>query len=194
MFRRILLVVAVVVLGATALPLSATAYDAPPYATTVSDSTPAAGAPFTVTATGIVCGTHNKLLTACPNATLTVTSSSASVGDGAIAIAGTKALSKAAVFGTGGSAEFDGTVTWSVTLAEPGTYTLRVVRDWTGELMSELTVVVGAGGGAQGSASAGLGATGFEVPGVIALAAVLVLAGVAAMWLARRRLRGGPGA
>jgi hypothetical protein len=183
MIRRIVLF-SVAALGLALVPLSATGYDAPPYATTVSDSTPAVGQPFTVTTTGIECSVH-WLLGGCSAATLTITSAPASISDDAITIAGTKSLTKAAQFDYHSSTPFAGTVVWTVTLAEPGTYTLTIVRGWQNhEFMSEVTVVVGASddGGR-------LSDTGFDARLVSGVAGASVIVGVVVVWLGRRRAR-----
>lgn len=191
MNRRIVVLV-LAALGLVVVPLPAAAYDAPPYTTTVSDSTPTAGTPFTVTSSGIVCSEHAQALTPCPQVTLTITSASASVSDDAITIAGTKSLTKAARFDY---PSWKGTVTWTVALSEPGTYTLTVVRAWRArELMSEMTVVVGASDdGGQSGDGGRLSDTGFDVLLVSGVAGGLVVAGVVAVWLARRRVVGRSG-
>jgi hypothetical protein len=184
MIRRIVLF-SVAALGLTLVPLSATGYDAPPYTTTVSDSTPTVGQPFTVATIGIGCGTHSYLFTRCRYATLTITSDPASISDDAITIAGTKSLTGAARFDDAVLTPYGGTVVWTVTLAEAGRYTLTVVRDETGEVMGTTTVVVGASddGGR-------LSDTGFDARLALGGAGALVIVGVVVVWLARRRARG----
>ncbi len=186
MIRRIILS-SVAALGLALLPLSAMGYDAPPYTTTVSDSSPGVGQPFTVTSTGIMCGVHG-MLTGCGLATLTVRSAPLSISDAAITIAGTKSLTKTARFDHAGGSAYRGTVVWTVTLAEAGTYTLTVVQSQTRTFMSELTIVVGASDdGGQPGDGWQLSGTGLDVLALSGVAGGLVVVGVVGVWLARRR-------
>jgi LPXTG-motif cell wall-anchored protein len=127
-----------------------------------------------------------------PEATLTITSSDPSVPDDAIEIAGTQSMTKAT---TAGIAEF------TVTLYAEDAYTL-VGTDASGNVVGRSTVVVGdgepgeAGGGDEAAGGGGGTNTGAILPAtgadttttLVALGGgVLVLGGVTALVLSRRR-------
>lgn len=146
-----------------ALPSVAMAYDAPGYGTTLTDSTPASGQAFTVTTDGSVAGQQM---------TLTITSNPASIGNDKIQVAGTKALAK--------TADGSGNASWNVTLTAAGTYTLRVT-DPSGALLGDEVVTVAAAPGSE------LSETGFNAMELGLGAGALILAGGAAVVVARRR-------
>lgn len=162
-----------------AAPAVATAYEADEYEVGVSTTTPTVGAAFTVTVGGPA-----------GNPTITLTISSPDVPDGAISIAGTKALTKNTT---------DGFASFSVTLSEPGTYTL-VATDADGTVLSSQQIVAvaesaaggggaqssGQNGGTRGSAS-GLAETGGDQALLVGGATLLVLGGAAAVVVARNR-------
>ena len=155
-------------LGALALvvvPSAAMAYNAEGYTTTVSDPTPASGAPFTVTTTGADAGDE---------LTLTVTSNPTSIPNSAIQVAGTVALAK--------TANADGVATWTVTLNQAGTYTLTVTDSQSGALLGDEVVTV-----AAAPAGDSLSATGFDPLPLGLGAAGLVLVGGTAVLMVRRR-------
>lgn len=162
--RRIAIASAVVAL--VACPTAALAYEAPGYAVEVTDSTPASGAPFTLTTEGAAAGDE---------LTLTVTSTPASVPNSAIRVAGAVALPK--------TAPAAGDVTWTVTLSAAGSYRLAVTDD-LGALLGDVTVTVAAAPGDPGTE---LGATGVDSLEMGLAAGGLVLVGGAALLVARRR-------
>ena len=156
-------------LGALALvvvPSAAMAYNAEGYTTTVSDPTPASGAPFTVTTTGADAGDE---------LTLTVTSNPTSIPNSAIQVAGAQALPK--------TADGAGTATWTVTLSAAGTYRLAVTNS-AGTLVGDSSVTIAAAAGDPGDS---LSATGFNALELGIGAGALILAGGAAVVVARRR-------
>jgi hypothetical protein len=164
MIRRMLLSAAAA-LALVAVPAVAMAYDAPGYASTVSDPTPTLGQALTLTTNGAPAGA---------NLTLTITSNPASISNDAIQIAGTKALAR--------TASASGTASWSVTMSAAGTYTLAVTGPG-GALLGDETVVVAAAGGVP----AALSSTGFDPLGLAAGALALMAAGAVAVLFARRR-------
>ncbi|MBD8079760.1 peptidase [Cellulosimicrobium arenosum] len=168
-----------------AAPMVASAYEADEYEVGISTTTPAPGEAFTVTVGGPVA-----------NPTITLTISSPDVPDGAISIAGTKASTKST---TNGFASF------TVTLAEPGTFSL-VATDADGTVLSSQQIVAsdaaedgaaeggvaGDGSGeegasASGSDGSGLAETGADEVLLISGAALLVLGGATALLVSRRR-------
>lgn len=148
-----------------ALPSVAMAYDAPGYGTTVTDATPASGQAFTLTTDGPNSVAGQQL-------TLTITSNPASIGNDRIQVAGTKALPK--------TATASGDASWTVTLSAAGTYTLRVT-DASGALLGDESVTVAAAPGSE------LSETGFNAVELGLGAGALILAGGAAVVVARRR-------
>lgn len=150
----------------TLVPAAAMAYDAPGYATTITDPTPAVGQAVTLTTTGTTSGASY---------TLTCTSNPSSLPNSAIEIAGTKALSKTA---TGTS------VSWAITLRQGGTFTCAVT-DASGALVGDEVMTVVAAGSTPSTGS--LASTGFDAVGLAAGAGVLMLAGLGAVLVARRR-------
>ncbi len=163
-----------------AAPAVANAYEADEYQVGISTTTPAAGETFTVTVTGPA-----------GNPTITLTISSPDVPDGAISIAGTKALTKSTT---------DGDASFAVTLSEPGAYSL-VATDADGTVLSTQQVVVVSGSAASGSgsgssqsgssarfgSSSGLAETGGDQVLLVGGAALLVAGGAAAVLVARNR-------
>ncbi|MFF2266723.1 peptidase [Cellulosimicrobium cellulans] len=163
-----------------AAPAVATAYEADEYEVGVSTTTPVIGETFTVTVGGPA-----------GNPTITLTISSPDVPDGAISIAGTKALTKNTT---------DGFASFSVTLSEPGTYSL-VATDANGTVLSSQQIVAvpasdgsggtGSGGdsadGAGDATSGGLAETGSDDVMLLGGAALLVAGGAAVVLVARSR-------
>jgi len=171
-----------------AVPVAAaSAYEADEYEVGISTTTPTVGGTFTVTVGGPA-----------GNPTITLTISSPDVPDGAISIAGTKALTKATT---------DGFASFSVTLSEPGTYSL-VATDADGTVLSSQQIVAvaeSAAGGGSGSAAGGAGSTqgsrsgsGLAETGgdqvlLVGGAALLVVGGATAVLVARNRRKAGSG-
>jgi hypothetical protein len=155
------------------VPTAAMAYEAPGYDATVSDATPALGAPIAVSMTG---GEPNEAVT------LTVTTTPASISSDDIQIAGTKALTK--------KSSASGAVTFSVTLAASGSYTLTMT-DPAGAVLSTQTLAAGtagaAGAAASGAPGAQLSRTGFDGLGLAVGGGVLLLVGAGAVVVAKRR-------
>ena len=189
MFRRAVLVAAAAALALILAPSAAmAAYNAPGFAATVSNPSPAIGQPVTVTLSG---AKANEAIT------LTVSPDSAAVGSGAIRIDGTVTTSLTK------NANASGVASFTVTLGAAGSFTLTFTNA-AGAVLSTQTLtahaVGGASGGAAGGASgvvpggaSGTGAggqlprTGFEGTGIAVGGGLLVLAGAGAMVLARRR-------
>ena len=187
MFRRAVLVAAAAALALFFAPSAAmAAYNAPGFAATVSNPSPATGQPVTVTLTG---AKANEAIT------LTVTPDSASVRSGAIQIDGTVTTSLTK------NANASGVASFTVTLASAGSFTLTFTNA-SGAVLSTQTLTAHAVGGASGAGGAsgvvaggasGAGAggqlsrTGFEGTGIAVGGGLLVLAGAGAMVLARRR-------
>lgn len=165
-----------------AAPAVASAYEADEYEVGVSTATPVVGETFTVTVGGPA-----------GNPTITLTISSPDVPDGAISIAGTKALTKNTT---------DGFASFAVTLSEPGTYSL-VATDADGTVLSSQQIVSvpasdGAGGtgsggdsadGAGDGTSGGLAETGSDDVLLLGGAVLLVAGGATAVLVARSRRR-----
>ncbi|ARU53016.1 propanediol dehydratase large subunit [Cellulosimicrobium cellulans] len=165
-----------------AAPAVASAYEADEYEVGVSTTTPAVGETFTVTVGGPA-----------GNPTITLTISSPDVPDGAISIAGTKALTKDTV---------DGFASFAVTLSEPGTFSL-VATDANGTVLSSQQIVsVPASEGADGTGSGadsadgsgdgtsgGLAETGSDDVLLLGGAVLLVAGGATAVLVARSRRR-----
>ncbi|WP_353709358.1 peptidase [Cellulosimicrobium sp. ES-005] len=161
-----------------AAPAVASAYEADEYEVGVSTATPEVGETFTVTVGGPA-----------GNPTITLTISSPDVPDGAISIAGTKALTKDTV---------DGFASFAVTLSEPGTFSL-VATDADGTVLSSQQIVSvpasdGAGGtgsadGAGDGTSGGLAETGSDDVLLLGGAVLLVAGGATAVLVARSRRR-----
>ncbi|OLT52237.1 hypothetical protein [Cellulosimicrobium sp. CUA-896] len=174
---------------------AASAYEADEYEVGISTTTPAPGESFTVTVGGPA-----------ENPTITLTVTSPDVPDGAIAIAGTKALTKGTT---------DGFASFTVTLSEPSSYAIQAT-DADGTVLSSQQVVVpsdaagtdGAAGtdddgdgdaagasGASGSSSGpGLAETGADEVLLVAGAGLLVAGGVTALAVSRRRRTASSGA
>ena len=184
MIRRSVLVSAAAA-ALVLVPTAALAYDAPGYASVVSDPTPAAGAPFTFAVEG-----GEKL--AGKTVLLTVTSDPASIPNSAIQIAGTATTSKVA--------GANGQVAFSVTLSQPGTYDAVATVDGaaisTQSLGGTKAAAAASGAAASGAAASGvathvpghdLAATGFDGAGLAAGAGALVVAGAGAVMIAKRR-------
>jgi len=164
MVRRALLTAAAAA-ALVALPAAAMAYDAPGYATTVTDPTPAIGQAFTLTTDGQTAG---------ETLTLTVTSDPASIGNDKIAVAGSRSLAK--------TADASGAASWSITLSAAGTYTLAVTNA-AGQLVGDETVTVAA----AAVAGPALSETGFDGMPLAIGAGALVALGATAVVVARRR-------
>ncbi len=174
---------------------AASAYEADEYEVGISTTTPAPGESFTVTVGGPA-----------ENPTITLTVTSPDVPDGAIAIAGTKALTKDTT---------DGFASFAVTLSEPSSYAIQAT-DADGTVLSSQQVVVpsdGAGAGSDGSGDSGadsdsdgdsagasgssggtgssdgqgLAETGANEVLLVSGAALLVAGGVTALVVSRRR-------
>ncbi|MFC8922584.1 peptidase [Cellulosimicrobium sp. NPDC057127] len=164
---------------------AATAYEADEYEVGISTTTPAPGQSFSVTVGGPA-----------ENPTITLTISSPDVPDGAIAIAGTKSLTKGTT---------DGFASFTVTLSEPASYTIQAT-DADGTVLSSQQVVVpadaagadgdgdgdaaGASGatGSSGSAGgSGLAETGADEVLLVSGAALLLAGGATALAVSRRR-------
>lgn len=167
-----------------AAPAVAQAYEADDYEVGISTTTPVAGESFTVTVAGPAA-----------NPTVTLTISSPDVPDGAISIAGTKALTKSTT---------DGFASFAVTLSQPGTYSL-VATDADGTVLSSQEIVVvsatsgegtdGAAGDAQeatGASGPGLAETGADQVLLVGGALLLVAGGATAVAVARNRRRAKP--
>jgi hypothetical protein len=169
MIRRALLVAAAAaafILG----PSAAMAYTPPGFTFTVSDATPAAGAPFTSTVTGVGPSTQ---------VTLGITSNPASISNSAIQIAGAKTFAK--------TANASGVATFTATLSAAGTYALTATSS-TGAVVGTQTVTVAGAGAAAAAAPGGqLSRTGFDAIPFAVGGGLLVLAGAGAVVVARRR-------
>ena len=161
-----------------AAPAVASAYEADEYEVGVSTATPEVGETFTVTVGGPA-----------GNPTITLTISSPDVPDGAISIAGTKALTKDTV---------DGFASFAVTLSEPGTFSL-VATDADGTVLSSQQIVsvpasdgaggTGSGGDSADGTSGGLAETGSDDVLLLGGAVLLVAGGATAVLVARSRRR-----
>ncbi|MGV8910683.1 MAG: hypothetical protein ACOH1Y_17030 [Propionicimonas sp.] len=160
------------------VPSAAMAYAPPGFSATVTDATPAAGAPFSVNMSG---GRANLAIT------LAITSKNKTISNHGITIAGTKSFTRL----TNASSE----VAFKVTLTESGVYTL-VLTNPEGVVRGTQTVTVhnaGAASGKSAGASAGtpsateLSRTGFDVMPWAAGGGLLVLVGAGAVLVARRR-------
>ncbi|WP_298462483.1 peptidase [uncultured Cellulomonas sp.] len=154
-------------------PTAAMAYDAPGFASSVSDPTPVAGTPITFAVNGNPAIAGKTVL-------LTVTSTPASLPNSAIQIAGTATATKVA--------GANGDVTFSVTLSQAGTYDAVATVD--GQAVSTQSLAVAAQGTAAAKAADadnGLAETGFDGAGLAAGAGALVLAGAGAVLVAKRR-------
>lgn len=168
MIRRIFGGVAAAILLLFVPMAAAQAYPAPAITFTASDATPTVGVPFTVTASDLGDATE---------ATLTITSD-ASIPDSAIEIAGTQALTKPVT---------DGTVSFTVTLNEPGAYTLTLTTDVGSTATQVLTAVAADAGGGGGGGLPETGTSNALTFAGIALA--LVVAGGVVLFVMRRRSR-----
>lgn len=139
-------------------------YRAPNVVATVSDPTPAPGQPFTVTV-------QYRPSTA---VSLTVTSSPASIPDSAITIAGTRSLTR--------TTDASGAVSFTVTLAQEGTYTITARDAATGAVIAtEVLAVTTTGTGGT------LSSTGADALPYVVGAGALLVVGAGALLLARRR-------
>jgi hypothetical protein len=156
------------------IPTAAFAYDAPGFASTVSDPTPAAGTAIVLTVDGDSDIANKEVL-------LTVTSTPASLPNSAIEIAGTATKVKVA--------DANGYVDFDVTLKEAGTYSAVATVDGATVSTFELPVVTAAAASATKAATAdgALAATGFDGAGLAAGAGALVVAGAGAVLIAKRR-------
>lgn len=154
-------------------PSAAMAYQAGDYSNkgSISDTTPAVGQSFTVTVTG----------PANTPVTLTITSNPSSIPDSAITIAGTKSLTK--------TTNASGTAVFTVTLSQPGTFTLVATDGVSGAVLSTQTVSVAAAAGAAGAAGT-LSSTGTNALPIALGAGALVLVGAGGVVVARRRHAG----
>ena len=178
MLRRVVLALAFAVSLILAPTVAMAAYNAPGFAATVSDPSPATGQPVTVTLSGV---RANEAVT------LRVSPDSASVGSGGIRIDGTVTTSLTKTANASGVASF------TVTLSAAGSFTLTFTNA-AGAVVSTQTLVAHAVGGASGVVAGGasggggqLSRTGFEGAGLAVGGGLLVVAGAGAMVLARRR-------
>lgn len=181
-----ILAVGATLLALVALPAAAQAYPAPPVTVGVSDTSPAVGTTVTISADNLDGAT---------SATLTVTSTPASIPDSAITIAGTQALTKPVS---------DGSVSFLFSASQDGIYNAKITTD--NGIDVPLQVITagnpqiggGTGGGsgsgsgsAGGSASTGgLANTGASVGGLAALAGGLLVVGAGGTYLVKRGARG----
>ena len=162
MVRRALLTAAAAA-ALVALPAAAVAYDAPGYATAVTDPTPTVGQAFTLSTDGNAAGEA---------LTLTVTSNPASISNDRIVVAGSRALAKVA--------DGSGAASWSLTLSAAGSYTLAVTNA-AGQLVGDEVVAVAA------APAPALSDTGFRGLPLAIGAGALVALGATAVVVARRR-------
>jgi hypothetical protein len=172
MIRRTALATAAAVAVVLA-PTAAMAYESDEFTAVVSDATPAAGTPVTVTVEGAA------------NALVSLTVASATVPDSAIQIAGSRTLSK--------STDASGVALFTVTLSQAGAYT-ATATDAAGNVIKvqDLSVVGAAGAASRTSERAAasqkaLASTGFDGAGLAAGAGALVVAGAGAVLVAKRR-------
>ncbi|GAA2726597.1 peptidase [Cellulomonas aerilata] len=155
------------------VPTAAMAYDAPGYTSSVSDATPATGAPISLAVNGDPATAGKTVL-------LTVTSTPASLPNSAIEIAGTATASKVA--------NASGDVKFSVTLSQPGTYSAVATVDGAAVSTMDLNVASAASAASAATASGkALAETGFDGAGLAAGAGALVVAGAGAVLIAKRR-------
>ena len=180
MLRRVALAVAFAVALILAPTSAMAAYNAPGFAATVSDPSPATGQPVTVVLSGAKANGE---------VTLTVSPDSASVGSGGIRIDGTATTSLTKTANASGVASF------TVTLAAAGSFTLTFTNA-AGAVLSTQTLIAHAAGGASGVVPGGasgsgaggqLSRTGFEGGGLAVGGGLLLVVGAGAMVLARRR-------
>lgn len=157
MIRRILMLVAAAALALLAPSVALADYEAPGFSSTVSDSTPAAGQCITMTVNGGEANAGEVF-------TLNVT--------------GPEAKSSTA------TANEDGVAKFQVCLSKVGEYTLTVTNS-AGQVVATQTVTVHAAGTDDNGGS--LSQTGSNFLPLAAGGALLVLLGVAAVVIARRR-------
>jgi hypothetical protein len=154
-------------------PTAAFAYDAPGFSSTVSDPTPAAGAPIVLSVDGDPAIAGKEVV-------LTVTSNPASIPSSAIQIAGTASKTKVA--------NAQGFVDFTVTLSQPGTYSAVATVDGAAVSTFDLPVAAAGSSAAKAASKDGaLAATGFDGAGLAAGAGALVVAGAGAVLIAKRR-------
>lgn len=172
MIRRAL-VVAAAAFALILAPSAAMAYNAPGFTSSVSDPTPALGAPVTVVISGVKA--HEEV-------TLTISSTPASISNDAIQIAGIKSRTK--------TARASGVVSFTVTLTAAGSYALSATNA-AGAVISTQTLTAGAAAAAPAAPAAfkgsQLSSTGFGGAGLAVGGGVLVLLGAGAVLVARRR-------
>lgn len=171
-------VVTAAIAGALALaPTAAFGYGAADYSNlgTASTTTPVVGQPVTITVQGPPGA----------NVILTFTTNPASIPDSRIQIAGTRSLTK--------TADGAGSIVFTATLLEAGTYTGVVTDAVSGEVLSTQTFVVRAAPGATPTpAAAGgqLSATGSNALPIALGAGALVLLGAGGVVYANKRRQG----
>lgn len=169
MIRRAL-VVAAAAFALILAPSAAMAYNAPGFTSSVSDPTPALGAPVTVVISGVKA--HEEV-------TLTISSTPASISNDAIQIAGIKSRTK--------TASASGVVSFTVTLTAAGSYALSATNA-AGAVISTQTLTAGAAAAAAAAFTGSqLSSTGFGGTGLAVGGGVLVLLGAGAVVVARRR-------
>lgn len=169
MIRRAL-VVAAAAFALILAPSAAMAYNAPGFTSSVSDPTPALGAPVTVVISGVKA--HEEV-------TLTISSTPASISNDAIQIAGIKSRTK--------TANASGVVSFTVTLTAAGSYALSATNA-AGAVISTQTLTAGAAAAAPAAFTGSqLSSTGFGGAGLAVGGGVLVLLGAGAVLVARRR-------
>lgn len=180
-----ILAVGATLLALVALPAAAQAYPAPPVTVGVSDTSPAVGTTVTISADNLDGAT---------SATLTVTSTPASIPDSAITIAGTQALTKPVS---------DGSVSFLFSASQDGIYNAKVTTDNGIDVPLQVITVgdpqIGGTGSGSGSGSGstggsastgGLANTGASVGGLAALAGGLLVVGAGGTYLVKRGARG----
>lgn len=165
MIRRFLIMFAATVGLLVPSAAISQAYGPPDSDMEISDPTPLEGEPFIVEIEGA----------AGAEATLQIVSADPAVPDSAIQIAGARSLTK--------TIPSSGVASFTVTLSEPGTYTLTALVDGVvTEVQTVRVLAVGAGGEV-------LSDTGFSALPLTLSAAGLILVGGAGVVLARRRQR-----
>lgn len=160
MIRRAFLLVAATVLCLLAPSVAMADYEAPGFSSTVSDATPVAGQCIIMTVNGGAANAGKVF-------TLNVT--------------GPSTLSLTDTAGTKGVAKF------RVCLRAVGDYTLSV-RNSDGDLVAEQTITVHAAGASGVPAPGQLSSTGSNVLPLAGGGALLVLLGIGAVLVARRRI------
>lgn len=159
-----------VIAGALALaPTAASAYVPSDYSNvTASTLSPGVGSPFIITIQGPINA----------DVTLNITSVSAAIPDSAITIAGTRSLTK--------TTNAEGVASFTVTLAQAGTYNAVVTDAGTGAVIRTLTLDVAAASGTSTSGGQ-LSSTGSDALPIALGAGALLLVGAGGVAFAKRR-------